>query len=265
MNDGQIDYSHILTSPNIQAAYDEQYTDTITEWRTLGGKFKAQHVVDLCNRQNLSIKNVLEVGAGEGAILHHLDEWGFCDDVYALEISKSGVEAIQKRQIPLVKQVQIFDGYHIPYQDDEFDLVILSHVLEHVEFPRLLLREIWRVSKYLVIEVPCDYSPHVDDHIEHFMSYGHLNIYTPPLLRYLLKTEGYIILDDLVSTTDPEVIEYMYFELQKRPKTRLSFARVHWQHKLRDWLFALRGRVKQEQKANAYTALCKKGMRPDIF
>ena len=45
-------------------------------------------------------------------------------------------------------------GKELPFKDKEFDFVIASHVLEHVEDPELFLKEIQRVSKSGYIEVP---------------------------------------------------------------------------------------------------------------
>ena len=45
-------------------------------------------------------------------------------------------------------------GKELPFKDKEFDFVITSHVLEHVEDPELFLKEIQRVSKSGYIEVP---------------------------------------------------------------------------------------------------------------
>ena len=45
-------------------------------------------------------------------------------------------------------------GKELPFKDKEFDFVITSHVLEHVEDPKLFLDEIQRVAKSGYIEVP---------------------------------------------------------------------------------------------------------------
>ncbi len=43
----------------------------------------------------------------------------------------------------------------MPYKDKEFDLVLCTEVLEHLEDPKRALKELIRVSnKYLVLSVP---------------------------------------------------------------------------------------------------------------
>ena len=182
-----------ITSDNVKTAYDEFYQKHDEAWRMLGAKYKAQHIIDVCKGH--TFKKVLEVGAGDGSILKLLADQNFAPEYHAVEISESGVEHIKTRNIANLKSVQIFDGYHLPFDDNSFDLIILSHVLEHVEHERLLLRELKRVAEYCVIEVPRDYKAGVDKRIKHFLAYGHINVYTPTSLRYLLRTEGFEIVD----------------------------------------------------------------------
>ena len=149
-----------IVSADVKNAYDEFYLGRDEQWRMLGARYKANNIIEVSKGHDF--KKVLEVGAGDGSILRHLSEWNTFPEMHALEISQSGVDQIKKLGLKNLSSVTIFDGYHIPFKDNEIDLVILSHVLEHVEFERMLLREIKRVSKFLIIEVPCDYRYGVD-------------------------------------------------------------------------------------------------------
>ena len=77
-----------------------------------------------------------------------------------------------------------------------FNMVYCSHVIEHVEHPRILLREIGRVSEFQVFEIPLDYSCDVNKKVQHFISYGHINIFTPALFKFLLLSEGFEIISE---------------------------------------------------------------------
>src|SRR5580704_15704537 len=144
-----------IISGNVKTAYDEFYNKHDEAWRMLGAKYKAQHIIDVCKSHNF--KKVLEVGAGDGSILKFLADQNFAPEYHAVEISESGVAHILSRNINDLLSVQLFDGYKLPFEDNSFDLVILSHVLEHVEHERMLLREIKRVANHCIIEVPLDY------------------------------------------------------------------------------------------------------------
>jgi methionine biosynthesis protein MetW len=251
-------------SGNVKTAYDEFYQKHDEAWRMLGARYKAQHIIEVCAGK--SFKKVLEVGAGDGSILKYLSDQNFAPEYHAVEISDSGVAHIQSRNIKGLQSVQEFDGYKLPFEDNSFDLVILSHVLEHVEHERLLLREMKRVSNHFVIEVPLDYKTGVDKRIKHFLAYGHINVYTPTSLRYLLQTEGYEVEKDLTSMIAPEVTKFNTYINQKKPKSVITDLKIAAEYTVKNSLSKLGGEKLTERFANAYTVLCKKtDKQADIF
>jgi ubiquinone/menaquinone biosynthesis C-methylase UbiE len=203
-------------STQVQSAYEKQYEDNQAEWREMGARKKAQNILELT--QGMRFRRVLEVGAGDGSILQQLSQHNFADELYAVEISGSALQRIQHRKIPQLRQAVLFDGYSIPFENNSFDLVILSHVLEHVEFERMLLRELMRLAPYQLIEVPKDYRFGVDKKVKHFLSYGHINMYTPSSLRFLLKSEGFTVVKEKIDLYSKETYRYMY----GRPDARES-------------------------------------------
>lgn len=245
-----------IISGNVKTAYNQFYEQHDEAWRMLGAKYKAQHIIDVCKGH--TFEKVLEVGAGDGSILKLLADKNFAPEYHAVEISDSGVAHILARNIPGLQSVQLFDGYHLPFNDDSFDLIILSHVLEHVEHERLLLREIKRVARHCVIEVPRDYKPGVDNRIKHFMAYGHINVYTPTLLRYLLRTEGFEVQNGITSMIEPEVTRFNTHVNQKKPRSFISNLKITAEFAIKNNLCKIFGKKLQERWANAYTVLCKK-------
>jgi ubiquinone/menaquinone biosynthesis C-methylase UbiE len=245
-----------MLSDDVKSAYDNFYTQNDTAWRMLGAKAKAQNILNVC--KSIKPAKVLEVGAGDGSILHFLNEWHFGEELYALEIAESGVDLIKERKLSNLKEAKSFDGYQIPYADDSFDLVILAHVLEHVEHERILLRELKRIAKNIVIEVPLDYRFGVDKRMKHFLDYGHINMYTPTSVRFLLQSEGLEIIDDQVSMTPAATIRFNEYVNKKQPKSFPKTLRIELEYRIKKTLGKILGRKKQEQFANAYTVLTKK-------
>lgn len=232
-------------SDNIKETYSGQYDTESVEWRNKGARYKAQNILELS--REITFRNVLEVGAGEGSILNWLSKWNFCEDLNCVEISESGIEQIKAKQIPNLKDVLLFDGYKLPYPDNHFDLIYCSHVMEHVEHERILLREIKRVSKYQIFEVPIDFSFYVDRKLKHFLAYGHINIYTPGLFRFLLMSEQFQVLKDKCQLYSDDVISPVY------QNNRMGF----YMNKLK--LFILRNvPYLLGIKPNAYTVLTRK-------
>ena len=242
-------------SDDVLRKYEGQYSESILDWRDLGGLYKAEHIIELCQRQGIKPKKVLEVGAGEGSILRHLNEANFAEEFYAIDISQTGVEFIKRREFSHLKEARTFDGYTIPYEDKSFDLVILSHVLEHVEYERRVLREIKRVGDLHAIEVPLDFGVDVDERWKVYTGYGHINIYNPALLRFLLKSEGFEILDEVLDIQGEKVLEYKHFVMEKNessPEARSAFtSRLE---KARQTFENRKGREK-EQYAKDFTVL----------
>jgi ubiquinone/menaquinone biosynthesis C-methylase UbiE len=224
-------------------------------WRELGAKYKAKNLVEVCNRAGFKPARILEVGAGEGSILMHLHQMGFGAEFHALEIANSGVQAIKDRAIPAVKEARQFNGYEIPYADDSFDAVVLFHVIEHVEYERALLREIRRVAPRHIIEVPLDYHFGVDEKVEHYLGYGHINVYTPSSFRFLLKSEGFRLDQELLTQISEEVWEYIEFVNNKKERSPAAVAALHKQISDKALAFYTSPKERAEQLANALTVL----------
>ena len=55
------------------------------------------------------------------------------------------------------------------------------------------MRELKRISKYQIFEVPLNYKFYIEKHYEKELSVGHINIYSPALFRFFLRTEGFSI------------------------------------------------------------------------
>ena len=173
------------TSDHIHDLYTDYYHSVDPQWRMLSALDKAQHIQSMCS--DIPHRTVIEIGAGDGSIIDQLSQESFFDQGFALEISQSGVERIQSRRIPNMVESQVFDGYQIPYSDQKFDLAILSHVLEHVEYPRQLIYESASVARYLFIEVPLEDTLRLPSEYQP-NSVGHINFYSPASIRRLVQT-----------------------------------------------------------------------------
>lgn len=93
---------------------------------------------------NPGIKTMLDVGSGDGTISKLMQE-----NNAAIKIS--GID-IMERQNSLIP-VKLYDGKHIPYDDDSFDGSMFIDVLHHLTNIRELLTEAKRVSrKYILIK-----------------------------------------------------------------------------------------------------------------
>ncbi len=195
----------VAVSKSLTANYEHYYEDGDSEWRRLGALGKAQNIQSLC--RDIPQKAVIEIGAGEGSILKRLSEVGFGEKLWAVEISPSGVEVILAKQIPNLVACTVFDVYRVPYEDQFFDIAILSHVVEHVEHPRLLLHEAARIARYVFVEVPLEDTVRLPmDFV--FDSVGHINTYSPKSIRRLIQSCDLKVLRQI--TTSPAKGTYTF-------------------------------------------------------
>lgn len=137
--------------------YDSAYArggERHARWRELGARGKADHVERLASEAALATGRVVEIGCGDGALLSELSQRGFGGTLAGFDISEAALELARARSIPRVQRLERFDGRRLP--DGDFDLAVLSHVLEHVPEPVPLLREAARVARAVIVEVPLE-------------------------------------------------------------------------------------------------------------
>jgi len=96
-------------------------------------------------------KRALEVGCGEGVIAGKLHRrW---DEVVALDLPDAGLRADWKQYTG--PRFLHANAHALPFEENQFDLVVAVEVLEHLDDPVQGLREIARVgSRHIVLSVP---------------------------------------------------------------------------------------------------------------
>lgn len=99
------------------------------------------------------LRRALEVGCGVGYSTERLR--ALLPDQVHFEASEYLDWQVKRAQekLPNIQIVQE-DVYHLRRADDSLDLVYLLEVLEHLEDYRAALRELRRVTKYLIVGVP---------------------------------------------------------------------------------------------------------------
>ena len=121
--------------------------------------------------KNLKFDKVLEIGSGD---------YSFRDDFNCLEYITSDKKSGGEKK---------FNVNNIPYGDESFDCVFMSHCFEHFLNPLKALKEIYRILKKegMIINI----TPH---HCEHQVLYGdsdHIFVLTEIQSRKLLDFVGF--------------------------------------------------------------------------
>jgi SAM-dependent methyltransferase len=193
-------------TPAIRELYNNQYSGE-SEWRKIGARGKVRNIQTVCG--GIPHDRILDIGSGEGSILQGLSDGNFGLSYCSLEISESAVRTIRERKIAKLKECSLFDGYTIPYADGAFDLAILSHVVEHVEYPRRLLQEASRTAKFVFVEVTLEDTVRLKaDYIP--LPVGHINFYSRKTIRLLTQTCGLGVLKQITTNPSRQTQEFQF-------------------------------------------------------
>lgn len=172
--------------------YEGAYTSDELEWRRLGAIDKAGNVRDLLAGR--AVDSVLEVGCGTGSVLAQLAKLRVGGRHVGVDIADPNAHRSPEAA---GLDLRSYDGTSLPFADHSFDLVVASHVVEHVPNPRGFIVELGRVAKnFVYIEVPCEVRARMSHStLQSALNTGHINGYSPEHFLILLQTSGLEVLD----------------------------------------------------------------------
>ena len=144
---------------------------------------------------------VLDLGCGNGSLSHAIAQQGY--DVVGVEDSKQGV-TIAKKSFPNCHFIHS-SIYDLPYSQlrNSFDVVISVEVIEHLLYPKELVRaaaECLKPNGQLILTTPYHgylknlvlaVSGKMDDHFTVLWDGGHIKFFSVKTLSSLLDSEGY--------------------------------------------------------------------------
>lgn len=101
---------------------------------------------------NDSSVKILDAGCGEGFFIARMKEALPQAEIVGCDGAKEALE-IAEQMNPDVR-FEVANLYELPYEDGQFDLVVCSEVLEHLNDPASALAELCRVGKKVLVTVP---------------------------------------------------------------------------------------------------------------
>jgi SAM-dependent methyltransferase len=138
------------------------------------------------------VARVLDYGGMDGRLMSAFRKRG--RDCYLVDYSNEVASGITK----------LGDRIHDVDEDERFDLIVCSHVLEHVAQPRQVLERLRRHlsdSGYIFVEVPMEVwrrAPLPEEPVTH------INFFTPNSLRNLLTSSGLdVVIAEMVASPHP--------------------------------------------------------------
>jgi len=126
-------------------------------------------------------ESVLDIGCASGISMGLIKLFNPSLKVIGLEGNDSGKKAWEARNLEVVSG----DIYSLPFEDNQFDTIYTSHVLEHLEEPGKAIDETIRVAKKRIIHIVPD--GNVDD--KNFGS-PHLHNFNRISFEKLFKDRG---------------------------------------------------------------------------
>jgi phosphatidylserine decarboxylase len=136
--------------------YRHQFA-TETEWLERNAFERVNSIQSLLENRSITPHKIVELGCGPGALLRELKRRNIGQKYTGIDYSEEAIAYI-KKNIPDVEAIRadITSQNFLP--DDVFDLVILVHVLQHVENPEKCLESIAKNMRfsYLLVEVPLE-------------------------------------------------------------------------------------------------------------
>ncbi len=196
------------------------------EWQRRGASAKVDSIEELLGRHGIRPMRLLELGCGTGAVIAECRRRNLAAAYAGLDNAPEAIDYLRSHSegIDTVEADVTTAGFH---WSDHCDVVVLSHVLEHLGSPAALLRTIKGSAdfSYLVVEVPLEnlfagrikslLRPRSDNKA------GHVQFFTARSLEDLVRSSGFRVTDrrTYVPILDPETVRFL------AKKDALSYSR----------------------------------------
>lgn len=211
--------------------YESLYHEQVVaeaEWLRRGAIEKANSIERLLKNHGIRPTTFMELGCGTGAVIRECQNRGLAQRYIAADYSTEALQYL-KGYSPNIETIctDITIPGALPRQ---VDVVILSHVLEHLETPAAFLQSLRHIEySYLIAEVPLEdlfagrLKSWVWDRTRNIS--GHVQFFTAPSFRRLLACNGLSVIDErrYVPILDPDTIKFV---CRKNSANRLQCMRM---------------------------------------
>lgn len=203
--------------------YEAVYSDALerqAEWLRRSAGQKADSVEQLLRGNRIKPESVLELGCGTGAVMGELQKRGLAQHYYGIDYSATAI-AYLKTAFPDIQctVADVMETTNV-FERDSFDVVICSHVIEHLEDPVSFFQAIGRQFQfdYLVAEVPLEdlffgkVKALLKDRSKN--PAGHVQFFTRSSFLALITAMQYTVVDERVyaPSLDKKTLQFAYGE-----------------------------------------------------
>jgi len=104
----------------------------------------------------MKVKKIIDVGCGEGQVANYLIKQNPKLEIIGVDKSNQAINLARETVKAKFFVADIFDSAKV-FSKKNFDLILILEVLEHLENPRLSLKELKKInSKYYIFSVPSE-------------------------------------------------------------------------------------------------------------
>lgn len=207
--------SQILGKDHYRLLYQTEL-EKESEWLRRGAAEKVNSIEILMRSNAIKPKSILELGCGVGAVITECQRRGLATKYIGVDYATEAIEYLRKHSEGIEPlQADITDPNFCI--DDPVDVLVLSHVLEHLENPAIFLEAMKKSVKfsYAVIEVPLE--DLIGSRIKSVLrdrtanKAGHVQFFTARTFEHLLMTTGFKIIGrrTYVPILDRETIRFV--------------------------------------------------------
>ena len=165
-------------------------------WGIDDSEWKADIIDQLLRSNNVSPKEIVEVGCGVGAILECLAKSYPQANFKGYDISPHAIELARPRE---TEKLRFYNEDFTKVEYLHTGLLMIIDVFEHLDNFYDMLRYVKAASNYFVFHIPLDLScrtilkPHVL--LQQRESVGHIHYFSKEMVEWMLKDTGYEIVN----------------------------------------------------------------------
>jgi len=178
-------------------------------------EWKGKNLATLIQRNNLDINSIAEIGGGVGAVISTVRELLNIENADNYELTDFFIKEGQKRykHIHFIKKDLLKEDI-----DNDYDMIILSDIIEHFEDDIRIIKKALQHSQYVVLKIPIEkflftrffeFIGMIDEiGVDH--SAGHLHRYSVSSVWNLFKGVDVEIIDFFFDRRNPN--EDIYYK-----------------------------------------------------
>ena len=193
--------------------------------------FKTKELLKVID-QNGNYNSILEVGCSNGILLHSLaDKLGIKNKVYGIDISTKNIQDATQRFPKYVFIDGTIESF-LETNNEVFDLVILSDIIEHVPDDLGFIKQVSSISKQILINLPLERSfTNRNRNYGETDTSGHLRCYNNKEGVALIEKAGLKIINSnrVISAKESKAIfkNYKLKQIKRLDKKSLS-KKIFW-------------------------------------